>query len=126
MAGDTFKGRLWVITDEAGKLIDDIDTDMIFHNSHLAITEIEKMGQFAFGNLEGWKHFAQEAKEGDMVMVGANFGSGSSASRALRARSAGLFIEATDVNDALSFCCTVSVFSSLSWTCFRPQACSGL
>lgn len=83
MTDEVFKGRLWVIADEDGKLIDDIDTDQIFHNSHLAITEIKEMGQYAFGNLDGWKHFAREARPGDMVMVGANFGSGSSRQQAV-------------------------------------------
>jgi len=83
MAEETFKGKLWVITGPEGKLVDDIDTDMIYHNSYLAITDIEKMGQYAFDNLDDWKGFAKEAKPGDMVMVGANFGSGSSRQQAV-------------------------------------------
>ncbi len=78
-----FKGRLWIITDSNGNLVDDIDTDMIYHNAHLAVTEIDEMGQYAFGNLEGWEHFSKEAQPGDMVVVGKNFGSGSSRQHAV-------------------------------------------
>ena len=52
-----YKGRIWFIKGDDGKLIDDIDTDMIFHNAHLAITEVSKMGQHAFGNLKGYEDF---------------------------------------------------------------------
>ncbi len=71
------EGRVWVIQQ------DDIDTDMIFHNSHLTITDIEEMGKYTFGNLEGWKDFAQKAKDGDIVIAGKNFGSGSSRQQAV-------------------------------------------
>ncbi|MCD4782901.1 MAG: 3-isopropylmalate dehydratase [Candidatus Eremiobacteraeota bacterium] len=78
------KGRIWVITDpDTDKLINNIDTDMIYHNAHLAVTEIEKMGQYAFGNLTGWKDFPKKAGEGDIVVCGTNFGSGSSRQHAV-------------------------------------------
>ena len=77
-----FEGRVWVIQRE-GKLVDDIDTDMIYHNSHLAITDIRQMGQYSFGNLKGYEHFAKEAKPGDIVIAGQNFGSGSSRQQAI-------------------------------------------
>jgi len=77
------KGRVWLITDDRGKLIDDIDTDMIFHNAHLAITDINEMGQYAFGNLKGWERFSKEAKPGDLVIAGRNFGAGSSRQQAV-------------------------------------------
>jgi 3-isopropylmalate dehydratase small subunit len=77
------KGRAWLITDEKGKLIDDIDTDMIFHNAHLAITDIKEMGQHAFGNLKGWERFSKEAVPGDLVIAGRNFGAGSSRQQAV-------------------------------------------
>ena len=32
-------GRPWLVTDETGRLIDDIDTDQIYHNAHLAVTD---------------------------------------------------------------------------------------
>lgn len=71
------EGRAWFIP------IDNIDTDMIFHNRHLAITEISEMGQYAFGNLNGWTHFAREAKPGDIIVTGKNFGAGSSRQQAV-------------------------------------------
>ena len=77
------KGRIWIIAGPDGKLIDDIDTDMIYHNAHLAVTDIEKMGQYTFGNLEGWKDFPSLAAPGDMVLCGKNFGSGSSRQHAV-------------------------------------------
>ncbi len=77
------KGRIWCIVDERGNLIDDIDTDMIFHNSHLHITDINEMGKFAFGNLEGWKNFHEKAQKGDILVVGKNFGAGSSRQQAV-------------------------------------------
>ncbi len=78
-----FTGRIWVISDPEKQLMDDIDTDMIYHNAHLAVTEIGEMGKYAFGNLDGWKHFAREAQPGDMVLVGKNFGAGSSRQHAV-------------------------------------------
>lgn len=70
-------GKVWVIPK------DNIDTDMIFHNRHLAMTNIREMGQHAFGNLEGWKDFPGKAKPGDMVVTGKNFGCGSSRQQAV-------------------------------------------
>jgi len=69
--------------DGEGKKIDDIDTDQIFHNSHLHITDIDEMGRFAFGNLSGWENFPEEARKGDLLVVGENFGSGSSRQQAV-------------------------------------------
>jgi 3-isopropylmalate dehydratase small subunit len=71
------KGRIWLINQ------DDIDTDMIFHNRYLTITKVEEMGQYAFDNLKGYEHFAKEAKAGDIIVTGKNFGSGSSRQQAV-------------------------------------------
>jgi len=71
------EGRVWLIE------IDDIDTDMIFHNRYLTITDIDEMGQYAFDNLEGYKDFAKKAKAGEIIMTGKNFGSGSSRQQAV-------------------------------------------
>ncbi len=71
------KGRVWIIPE------DDIDTDMIFHNRHLTITKPEEMGQYTFGNLAGYENFAKEAKAGDIVITGKNFGAGSSRQQAV-------------------------------------------
>lgn len=71
------QGRVWVIP------VDDIDTDMIFHNRYLTITNIAEMGQYAFDNLKGWEDFAKKAKPGDIIMTGKNFGAGSSRQQAV-------------------------------------------
>jgi len=73
----TVEGRAWVIQK------DNIDTDMIYHNRHLPITTISEMGQYTFGNLKGYEQFAKEAKKGDIVVVGKNFGCGSSRQQAV-------------------------------------------
>ena len=77
------RGRLWVLTDPDGKLYDDIDTDMIFHNRYLHITDIAQMGQYTLDNLAGWEDFAQKAHPGDVVVAGRNFGAGSSRQQAV-------------------------------------------
>lgn len=77
------KGRIWVLTTPAGELYDDIDTDMIFHNRYLHITDVEQMGQYALDNLEGWKDYAQKAQPGDILLAGKNFGAGSSRQQAV-------------------------------------------
>ena len=71
------EGRVWYIA------MDNIDTDMIFHNRHLSITNIDEMGQYTFGNLEGYEDFATRVKPGDIVVTGKNFGSGSSRQQAV-------------------------------------------
>jgi 3-isopropylmalate/(R)-2-methylmalate dehydratase small subunit len=80
---NVLKGRLWVLTDPEGQLYDDVDTDMIFHNRYLHITDVQQMGQYALDNLEGWEDFSTKAQPGDMVMAGRNFGSGSSRQQAV-------------------------------------------
>ncbi|OYT60745.1 3-isopropylmalate dehydratase [Euryarchaeota archaeon ex4484_178] len=79
----TIKGRIWVITDEKGERIDNIDTDMIFHNKYLYITDIKEMGNYAFSNLPGWEDFPKKAQPGDILIVGRNFGAGSSRQQAV-------------------------------------------
>ncbi|MCJ7627491.1 MAG: aconitase family protein, partial [Longimicrobiales bacterium] len=74
---ETFRGRVWVVAR------DNIDTDMIFHNRYLTITDIAEMGQYAFDNLEGWEDFARKAAPGDIVVTGKNFGAGSSRQQAV-------------------------------------------
>lgn len=71
------EGRIWIIDR------DNIDTDMIYHNRHLAITDIREMGQYCFGNLKGYEDFARKARPGDIVAAGRNFGSGSSRQQAV-------------------------------------------
>ncbi|MCD6345605.1 MAG: 3-isopropylmalate dehydratase [Anaerolineae bacterium] len=76
-------GRLWVLTGPKGRLYDDIDTDMIFHNRYLHITDVDAMGQYTLDNLPGWEDFAQRAQPGAIVMAGRNFGAGSSRQQAV-------------------------------------------
>jgi len=72
-----------VLTTPDGALYDDIDTDMIFHNRYLHITDVAQMGQYALDNLRGWEDFAKRAQPGDIVMAGRNFGAGSSRQQAV-------------------------------------------
>jgi 3-isopropylmalate dehydratase small subunit len=71
------EGRAWVIKQ------DNIDTDMIFHNRYLSITNIDEMGQYCFDNLKSYEDFAKQVKPGDIVVVGKNFGCGSSRQQAV-------------------------------------------
>ncbi|MFO7652712.1 MAG: aconitase/3-isopropylmalate dehydratase large subunit family protein [Candidatus Krumholzibacteriia bacterium] len=71
------RGRVWLVDR------DDVDTDMIYHNAHLAVTDPAQMGRHAFGNLPGWEDFPQVVRPGDVVMVGRNFGCGSSRQHAV-------------------------------------------
>jgi 3-isopropylmalate/(R)-2-methylmalate dehydratase small subunit len=79
----SIEGRAWLIADANGELIADIDTDMIYHNNWLAVTDIGEMGQYTFGNLPGWKDFPDKAGPGDIVICGGNFGAGSSRQHAV-------------------------------------------
>ncbi len=71
------EGNVWIIPK------DDIDTDMIFHNRYLTITDIKEMGQYTFDNLKGFEDFAKKAKIGDIVITQKNFGAGSSRQQAV-------------------------------------------
>ena len=71
------EGRIWLIDK------DDIDTDMIFHNRYLTITDIKEMGQYTFDNLKGYEDFAQKAQAGDILVIRKNFGAGSSRQQAV-------------------------------------------
>lgn len=73
----TIRGRVWVVNR------DNVDTDMIYHNRHLAVTDVAEMGQYTFGNLDGWTDFPSKARPGDIVIVGSNFGCGSSRQQAV-------------------------------------------
>ncbi|MGQ9599799.1 MAG: LeuD/DmdB family oxidoreductase small subunit [Anaerolineae bacterium] len=77
------RGRIWVLTTPEGKLYNDIDTDMIFHNRYLHITDVAQMGQYALDNLKGWEDFARKAQPGDILLAGVNFGAGSSRQQAV-------------------------------------------
>lgn len=74
---DFIEGRVRIIAK------DNIDTDMIFHNSHLTITDSQEMGKYTFGNLRGFEDFALKACNGDIIVTGKNFGCGSSRQQAV-------------------------------------------
>jgi homoaconitate hydratase family protein/3-isopropylmalate dehydratase small subunit len=69
--------RAWVIAQ------DNIDTDMIYHNRYLTVTNLAEMGQYTFVNLKGWEDFAKKVRPGDIVVTGKNFGAGSSRQQAV-------------------------------------------
>ncbi len=71
------EGKVWIVDQ------DNIDTDMIYHNQHLSIVQLEQMGQYAFGNLKGWEDYATKSEPGDIIITGSNFGAGSSRQQAV-------------------------------------------
>jgi 3-isopropylmalate/(R)-2-methylmalate dehydratase large subunit len=71
------EGRVWKVKR------DNIDTDMIFHNRYLSITDIKEMGKYTFDNLSGFEDFSEKAKPGDIIIAGKNFGCGSSRQQAV-------------------------------------------
>ncbi len=71
------KGRAWIID------VENIDTDMIFHNRYLTITDINEMGKHAFDNLKGFEDFAKKVQKGDIIFTAKNFGCGSSRQQAV-------------------------------------------
>jgi 3-isopropylmalate dehydratase small subunit len=73
----TITGRVLIVPKH------NIDTDMIFHNAHLAITDITQMGKHTFTSLDGFKNFPSRAKPGDILISGGNFGCGSSRQQAV-------------------------------------------
>lgn len=75
--------EIFVLKDKTGELINDIDTDQIFHNKYLSIVDIKLMGQYSLDNLDGYKDFPKKAKAGMVVVAGENFGSGSSRQQAV-------------------------------------------
>ena len=113
------EGHAWIIKK------DNIDTDMIFHNRYLAITNISEMGQYTFDNLEGYKDFAKKAKSGDIVIVGKNFGCGSSRQQAVDcfkslginviiAESFGAIYERNAINSAMPIIIAKDVLSKIN------------
>jgi 3-isopropylmalate/(R)-2-methylmalate dehydratase small subunit len=76
-------GRAWVLLAPGGRLTHDIDTDMIFHNRFLHLTDVAQMGQHALGNLDGWQDWAPKVQSGDIIIAGRNFGAGSSRQQAV-------------------------------------------
>jgi 3-isopropylmalate/(R)-2-methylmalate dehydratase large subunit len=72
------RGKVWIVHR------DNIDTDQIYHNKYLTVTDPAEMRKYIFGNLEGWEDFPQKANPGDIVVIeGENFGCGSSRQQAV-------------------------------------------
>jgi len=76
-SGLILKGRIRLVP------VADVDTDMIFHNRYLHITDLDEMGQYIFDNLDGWERYPAESRPGDILIVGHNFGCGSSRQQAV-------------------------------------------
>jgi 3-isopropylmalate dehydratase small subunit len=62
---------------------DNIDTDAIYHNRYLTITNQAEMGQYTFAGFKGHETFAKQAKPGDILVTGKNLGAGSSRQQAV-------------------------------------------
>lgn len=77
------KGRVFILKDKDGNLIKDIDTDQIYHNMYLHITDIKEMGKYCLGNLEGYENYSEIAQRNDIIIAGHNFGAGSSRQQAV-------------------------------------------
>ena len=71
------EGKVWLI------FRDNIDTDMIYHNQHLSVTDLKEMGKYALGNLRGWEDYPNRSEPGDIIITGKNFGAGSSRQQAV-------------------------------------------
>ena len=63
--------------------VDDIDTDQIFHQSLLTIHDPEEIKPHIFGNLPGYENFRKENHENKIMVVGKNFGKGSTRQQAV-------------------------------------------
>lgn len=64
-------------------IVDDVDTDQIFHQSLLTIHDPNEIKTHIFGNLEGYKSFGKEDNVGKILLVGKNFGKGSTRQQAV-------------------------------------------
>ena len=51
-------------------MVDDIDTDQIFHQSLLTIHDPEEIKPHIFGNLDGYENFGKEDNTGKIILVG--------------------------------------------------------
>ena len=63
--------------------IDDIDTDQIFHQSLLTLHDPQEIKPHIFGNLNGFENFGKENHENKIIVVGKNFGKGSTRQQAV-------------------------------------------
>lgn len=71
------EGKVYIVPES------DVDTDMIFHNRYLHITDPAEMGQYIFDNLPGHVDFPGIVEQGTVLITGHNFGCGSSRQQAV-------------------------------------------
>ena len=64
-------------------IVDDIDTDQIFHQSLLTIHDPEEIKPHILGNLKGYENFGGKDNTGTILLVGKNFGKGSTRQQAV-------------------------------------------
>ncbi|MHA2357416.1 MAG: LeuD/DmdB family oxidoreductase small subunit [Candidatus Heimdallarchaeaceae archaeon] len=64
-------------------VMDDVDTDQIFHQSLLTLHDPQEIKPHIFGNLDGFENFGKENNEGKILVVGKNFGKGSTRQQAV-------------------------------------------
>ncbi|MHA1199378.1 MAG: 3-isopropylmalate dehydratase [Candidatus Heimdallarchaeaceae archaeon] len=77
MSEETIIGKVKLVR------VDDIDTDQIFHQSLLTIHNPEEIKPHIFGNLEGFHDFGKEDNSNKILVVGKNFGKGSTRQQAV-------------------------------------------
>lgn len=65
------QGRIW-------KFGDDIDTDQIYPGQYLPLTDKDEMARHAMEGTDRGAEFIREARPGDIIVAGKNFGCGSS------------------------------------------------
>jgi len=65
------KGRVW-------KFGDNIDTDQLYPGRYLPITDKQEMAKHALEGVPGAAQFIKKVQPGDILVVGKNFGCGSS------------------------------------------------
>ena len=73
MSGMMLRGRAW-------RFGDDVNTDLIMPGKYLELVDPEEMAPHAMEGLD--LGFAEKIEDGDIVVVGANFGCGSSREQA--------------------------------------------
>jgi len=77
MSEETIFGKVKLV------YVDDIDTDQIFHQSLLTIHNPEEIKPHIFGNLDGYQTFGKEDNSNKILIVGKNFGKGSTRQQAV-------------------------------------------
>lgn len=65
------KGKIW-------KFGNNIDTDQIYPGKYLPLTDKQEMSKHAMEGVPGAEKFIKEVKQGDILVIGKNFGCGSS------------------------------------------------